>query len=277
MKAPVVLKLSGKVSDTPKSLTHLAREVRLALDAGESVIVIHGGGKQLDQLCADLGVQPSVVAGRRVTDEKTISLAKMAFGAVNADITAALVAQGVPAVGFAAFGGKSLMLERRKPSEVKVGDKAQHVDWGFVGDVSSANADLLKHLVNGGYVPVISSLGIDREGTILNINADTVAVAVAAAIGARRLVMAGDTDGVFQKYGDPSSHLKRLGVKQAREMLASGDATGGMLPKLSAVTSWIESGATEHREVHVVSGFIEGAIRAAVEAGAHTGTVIAAT
>jgi acetylglutamate kinase len=282
MTEPVVLKLSGKVSDSSESLMLLAREIGHARERGQSLVVVHGGGKQLDQLCAALGVQPKTVAGRRVTDEKTIHLAKLAFSGVNADVTAALLSVGVPAVGIAAFSGQSLRLERRPPSDVLVGDSAERVDWGFVGDVSEVDGALLKHLILGGFVPVVSSLGVDRSGTILNINADTVAVAVASAVGASRIVMAGDTDGVFRTFGDPSSHLQILGLAEAKSMLASGEATGGMLPKLSAVSSWLEEISAENvanaaaREVHIVSGLRDGEISRAALAQPHAGTVIAA-
>src|SRR6187455_3629012 len=164
-----VVKLSGKVTEDHDRLISLAEELALMHQVGIRICVVHGGGKQLSELAKQLGVEQTIIEGRRVTDDATLEMAKMVFaGKINTDILSALRNRGVEAVGLSGVDGNIVHAERRPPKEVlnrETGERA-HVDFGHVGDVVEINSRLLTVLLDQGYLPVVSSLGADSEGTV---------------------------------------------------------------------------------------------------------------
>src|SRR5881398_475216 len=173
-----VVKFSGKVTEDHDRLMSLAEELALLHQVGIRLCVVHGGGKQLSELAALMGVEQTIIEGRRVTDDATLEMAKMIFaGKINTDILAALRHRGVEAVGLSGVDGNIVHAERRPPKEVvnlETGE-SEHVDFGHVGDVLEVNDRLLRVLLDHDYLPVVSSLGADDEGRVFNINADTIA------------------------------------------------------------------------------------------------------
>src|ERR687897_1331348 len=173
-----VVKLSGKATEQPDNLTSLAEELALLHQVGIRICVVHGGGKQLSELASRMGIEQTIIEGRRVTDDETLEMAKMIFaGKINTDILAALRNRGIEAVGLSGVDGNIVHAERRPPKEVlnrETGERAQ-VDFGHVGDVVEINSRLLMVLLDQGYLPVISSFAADATGTVFNINADTIA------------------------------------------------------------------------------------------------------
>src|SRR6201989_1223894 len=171
-----VVKLSGKATEDHNNLTSIVEELALLQQVGIRLCVVHGGGKQLSDLASKLGIEQTIIEGRRVTDDATLEMAKMIFaGKINTDILAALRQRGIEAVGLSGVDGNIVHAERRPPKEIlnrETGVRAQ-VDFGHVGDVVQINSRLLTVLLDHGYLPVISSLGADDEGMVFNINADT--------------------------------------------------------------------------------------------------------
>src|SRR5438270_9993967 len=171
-----VVKLSGKVTDDAAVLASLVEELALLHQVGIGVCVVHGGGKQLTELAALLGVEQTIINGRRVTDDATLDMAKMIFaGKINTDILAALRMRGIHAVGLSGVDGNIVHAERRPPKEIvdrKTGESAQ-VDFGHVGDILEIDSSLLTVLLDHVYLSVVSSLVADSEGRVFNINADT--------------------------------------------------------------------------------------------------------
>src|SRR5258707_4361566 len=169
-----VVKFSGKVTEDRERLISLAEELALMHQVGIRICVVHGGGKQLSELAALMGVQQTIIEGRRVTDDATLEMAKMIFaGKINTDILAALRHRGVEAVGLSGVDGNIVHAERRPPKEImnpETGESEQ-VDFGNVGDILEINARLLTELLDEGYLHVISSLRADAVGTVFNINA----------------------------------------------------------------------------------------------------------
>src|SRR5207248_9479385 len=186
------------------------------------VCVVHGGGKQLSDLAQKMGVEQTIIEGRRVTDDETLEMAKMIFaGKINTDILAALRQRGVEAVGLSGVDGNIVHAERRPPKEIvnrETGAREQ-VDFGNVGDVVEINARLLTVLLEHGYLPVISSLGADAEGKVFNINADTIAAAIAIQLKAEKLVLLSDVDGIFLHPGEPQTKLSRLTANEAKALI----------------------------------------------------------
>src|SRR5499425_1652141 len=232
-----VVKFSGKVTEDHERLISLCEELALLHQVGIRVCVIHGGGKQLSELARKMGIEQTIIEGRRVTDDDTLEMAKMIFaGKINTDILAALRHRAIHAVGLSGVDGNIVHAERRPPKEILnrqtgVRDK---VDFGYVGDVVQINSRLLTVLLDHGYLPVISSLGADDEGIVFNINADTIAAEIAVQLQAEKLILLSDVDGIYLRAGEPETKLSRLTADEADELIRDGRASGGMIPKLQS-------------------------------------------
>jgi acetylglutamate kinase len=272
-----VVKFSGKVTEERDHLIALCEELALLHQVGIRICVIHGGGKQLTDLAKKLGVEQTIIEGRRVTDDDTLEMAKMIFaGKINTDILAALRHRGIHAVGLSGIDGNIVHAERRPPKEVvdrATGESAQ-VDFGHVGDIIEIDARLLTVLLDHDYLPVISSLGADAEGKIFNINADTIAAEIAIQLKAEKLVLLSDVDGIYLKPSDPQTKLSQLSADEAEDLIRSGAATGGMIPKLQNIIQLLRRGV---KSAHIVNGNARNALLAEVFTDEGTGTMIAAS
>jgi acetylglutamate kinase len=268
-----VVKLSGKVTEDQNNLTSLAEELALLHQVGIRICVVHGGGKQLSELAKRLGIEQTIIEGRRVTDDATLEMAKMIFaGKINTDILAALRHRGIEAVGLSGVDGNIVKAARRPPKEILnretgVRDK---VDFGHVGDVVQINARLLTVLLDHGYLPVISSLGADDEGMVFNINADTIAAEIAVQLKAEKLILLSDVDGIYLSPGDPETKLSRVTANEAGELISSGAASGGMIPKLQSIIVLLQRGV---HSAHIISGAKRNALLSEIFTDKGTGTM----
>ncbi len=269
-----VVKFSGKVTEEKKNLASLAEELALLHQVGIRLCVIHGGGQQLNELAEKMGVAQTVINGRRVTDDETLELAKMIFaGKINTEILAALRQRGVEAVGLSGVDGNIIRAERRAPKEVlnRETGKRESVDYGHVGDVLEIDVRLLDVLLEQNYLPVISSLGADDEGQIYNINADTVAAEIAIKLKAEKLVLLSDVNGIYLDPDKPETKISRLTIAEAEEMIRTGAAGGGMIPKLQNIMGLLKRGV---RSAHIISGTVPNALLSEVFTDSGTGTMI---
>ena len=269
-----VVKLSGKVTENQENLISLAEELALMHQVGIRICVVHGGGKQLSDLAKKLGIEQTIIEGRRVTDDATLEMAKMIFaGKINTDILAALRHRGIEAVGLSGVDGNIVHAERRPPKEIlnrETGVKDK-VDFGHVGDVVQINARLLTVLLDHGYLPVISSLGADDEGMVFNINADTIASEIAVQLQAEKLILLSDVDGIYLTAGDPDTKVSRVTATEAGELISSGAASGGMIPKLQSIIVLLERGV---HSAHIISGTKRNALLSEIFTDKGTGTMI---
>jgi acetylglutamate kinase len=269
-----VIKLSGKVTEQPENLSSLAEELALLHQVGIRICVIHGGGKQLSELASRMGIEQTIIEGRRVTDDDTLEMAKMIFaGKINTDILAALRNRGIDAVGLSGVDGNIVHATRRPPKEVlnrETGERS-HVDFGHVGDVVEINSRLLMVLLNEGYLPVISSLAADASGTVFNINADTIAGEIAAQLKAEKLILLSDVDGFYLRPGEPETKVSRLTIDEAEAMIENGTATGGMIPKLQSIASLLRRGV---HSAHIISGTARNALLSEIFTDKGTGTML---
>jgi acetylglutamate kinase len=269
-----VVKLSGKVTENHENLNSLAEELALLHQVGIRICVVHGGGKQLSDLAKKLGIEQTIIEGRRVTDDATLEMAKMIFaGKINTDILAALRHRGIEAVGLSGVDGNIVHAERRPPKEIlnrETGVKDK-VDFGHVGDVVQINARLLTVLLDHGYLPVISSLGADDEGMVFNINADTIASEIAVQLQAEKLILLSDVDGIYLTAGDPDTKVSRVTATEAGELISSGAASGGMIPKLQSIIVLLERGV---HSAHIISGTKRNALLSEIFTDKGTGTMI---
>ena len=271
-----VIKFSGKVTENKENLSSLVEELALLHQVGIRLCVIHGGGKQLNELAERLGVVQTVINGRRVTNDETLELAKMIFaGKINTEILAALRHRGVEAVGLSGVDGNIVRAVRRPPSQVlnrKTGER-QEVDFGHVGDVLEINVRLLDVLLEQNYLPVVSSLGADDHGQIFNINADTIAAEIAVHLQAEKLVLLSDVGGIYLEPDKPETKISRLSINEAEELVSSGRASGGMIPKLHNIADLLRRGV---KSAHIISGTTRNALLSEVFTDFGTGTMISA-
>ena len=238
---PIVVKLGGAVLADAEAVAAVWAGVRA--DAAP-VVVVHGGGPQATALARRLGHEPRVVAGRRVTTDLDLDVALWTLrGALNARLVASGGAAGARAVGVSGADGGLVTVSKRPPRPVD-GDV---VDFGWVGDVETVDPTLLLVLTAAGFTPVVASVCADRAGALYNVNADTVAAALAAALGAGRLDLVTEAGGVRRDAGDPSSLVRRLTAAEAEAGVAEGWIAGGMRPKLETALAALGRGVRSVR------------------------------
>lgn len=249
-----IVKLSGKVTDDSELLHSIMEEVALFHQVGFHVVVIHGGGKQLTNLAEQMGVEQTIINGRRVTDSETLDLAKMVFmGKINTEILSTLRGLGIPSVGLSGLAGNIIRAKRREEQPVTdrtTGEKKM-VDYGHVGDIEEIDAGLLKILLNEGYIPVLSSLGADDEGNVFNINADTIAAEIAVELEAEKLLLLSDVDGIYRDFEDKSSHISKMTLEEAEALYNAKGVGAGMLPKIYAIINLLKRGV---KAAHILNG-----------------------
>jgi acetylglutamate kinase len=241
----IVVKYGGAVMDAAGLAASFAEDVALLQSAGIRPVIVHGGGPQVTQVSARLGIETTFVDGLRVTDAETLDVATMVLaGKLNTEVVASLVAGGVPAVGLSGVDGR-LLLARRQVAP----------DLGFVGEVIHVDAGVVETLLAERYVPVVASIAVDEDGQAYNVNADVVASELAIALGAGKLVYLNDVPGLIGPTGDL---LSELSAGQARELLATpGVVEGGMIPKLESSIAALHAGVGL---VHLVDARVEHAL-----------------
>jgi acetylglutamate kinase len=267
---PIVLKLGGEVVAGPYA-TAIAEDVAELRAGGTPVVLVHGGGPQATDLQKRLGQTPNIVGGRRITDDATLEVMKMAVaGKVNVDLCAKLHAAGARPVGL--HGASSGVIAAvKRPPKVVPGAGPDPVDFGHVGDVTGVNGELLRLLVGGGFVPVLACLGVGDDGRVYNINADTVANRVAVLLDAQALVLVSDVPGVLRDVADPSSRIPRITRAEGEKLVEDGIVTKGMIPKIEESFAAIADGV---HAVHVVGRVARGDLARAVREPGSVGTVL---
>lgn len=249
-----VVKVSGAILADDRARTAICKDVALLHHVGIKVVLVHGGGPQLDAMCARLDVPREVVAGRRVTDAKTQELARMVFrGQLNSALVSALAEQGVRAVGLSGGDGNTILGHKRPARTVRdpSTNQEQLVDFGFVGDIDDVDAKLPHLLLANDMLPVFCSLIAAEDGTLLNVNADTIASRLAMALGAEKLILCTSVSGLLEDKDDPRRLVSYGDVGTVEELVRQGVVSGGMLPKLSAVTEALRGGVPR---VHIIDG-----------------------
>ena len=267
-----VIKASGAVFGDEASTRGLIEQVAILHQVGIKTVLVHGGGPQLDALQKTLGLETKMVDGRRVTDQKSIDVTAMALnGLINTRILAICRALDIEAVGLSGVDAGLIRAHKRAP--VFIAGSSETVDYGFVGDIDSVNTAVLEKLLESGLMPVVSPLSADSHGTLLNINADTVAAAIGGALSAEKLVLCTGAHGILEDVDDPSSvvsYTDILGLKRLRE---GGSLKDGMLPKATAIENAIRAGV---RRVHVISYKAADSLLAEIFTNEGTGTLVVA-
>ena len=268
-----VVKLGGESMTSKEVLERLIEDVTLLHLVGIRVVLVHGGGVHVTRLADQLGIETKFVGGRRVTDEDTLDVLKMVLaGKISVEILSMLKRKGVQAMGVSGVAAGVIEAKRREPTAV-TGSDGEVIDFGEVGDIERIDTDLISLLLDNGYLPVLSPLGADAEGNILNINADTVACRLAAKLEAEKLLLMTGALGVMADLNDPTTLISRLSADEAREAIADGMIKGGMIPKLEETIRAIERGANQ---VHILSAVEPHQILLEVFTPAGCGTMVEA-
>lgn len=238
--AIVVVKFGGNAMVNPELSQTFAEDVVLLRSIGLRPVVVHGGGPQIGELLGRLGKETEFVDGLRVTDAETLDVARMVLvGKVGREIVGAINIHGAYAVGLSGEDGGLITAAPR--------DEA----LGFVGDVVSVQPNIIERLLAENMIPVVSTIGVDENGQAYNINADTVAGALAGALGAEKAIYLTDVPGLLTDVDDPGSIVARATIDEIRAMIADGTISGGMIPKVEACIEAVESGATS---AHMLDG-----------------------
>jgi acetylglutamate kinase len=244
-------------------------QVGILHQVGIRVVLVHGGGPQSTALASALGIDTTFVDGRRVTDGPSLEVATMVLnGQINTRVLAACRELQIPAVGISGIDAGFIRASRRPPVE-RAGDTT--VDYGFVGDIDSIDADIVRKQLDNGLMPVISPLSCDESGEVLNINADTVAAAVAAELDAEKLILATGAPGILEDVTDPQSLISYIDRAQLEKLRADGKLEDGMLPKAAAIDSALANGVNR---VHVISYKLPDSLLLEVFTNEGTGTLV---
>src|SRR3954454_16366560 len=236
----VVIKYGGHAMENDALAELFATDVVLMRLVGMNPVVVHGGGPQITELMRRLGKEPEFVDGRRVTDAETVDIVRMALvGKVNREIVAMVNRLGSYAVGMSGEDAGLIRVDQRDPR------------LGFVGDVRSIDATMVLRLLREEFIPVIATIGVDDDGQAYNINADTVAGAIAEALDAEKLVYLTDVAGVYGDWPDEASLISRIDVAGLEALIAGGKITEGMIPKLESCAAALRSGV---RSAHILDG-----------------------
>jgi len=259
-----------------KVLDEVAVQVALLESLSVRVVLVHGGGPQATELSRRLGFEPQMVAGRRVTTPEALEVAKMVYaGQLNVDVLSALRARGVRAVGLSGIDAGLVTATRRPPVEVRDDDGATRtVDYGEVGDIETVDTAVLDQLLPSGVVPVIASLAADAQGRPLNVNADSLAEALARSLKAKKLVFMTGAPGLLRDLADPASLVAFATPDDLTGLLASGAVRGGMRPKVEACLRAVAGGV---RRTHIIDGRAPDALLVELFTGHGCGTMIVAS
>lgn len=242
----VVAKYGGNAMTDPELKKSVMQDILLLQLVGVKVILVHGGGPEISAMLKKLSIESHFENGLRVTDDATMEVVQMVLaGKVNKSLAADLSALGGKAVGLCGIDGGLIKVHQK---DAKLGN---------VGEIDEINTKILDDLLDGGFIPVISSIGIDNEGNPYNINADTAAAKIAAALHAESMVVMSNINGVLKNKDDESSLIKQISLSEAEELKSSGVIAGGMIPKVDCCTNAVKEGV---EKVFIINGEIPHAI-----------------
>lgn len=260
----VVVKYGGAAMKDSTLKDKVIRDIVFLSYVGLRPIVVHGGGPEINSWLDKLGIEPQFKNGLRVTDAATMDVVEMVLvGRVNKEIVSLINRAGGSAVGLCGKDGN--LIKARPQGQEGI---------GFVGEVTSMDVNILEALVKSGYIPVVSSVAADETGQAYNINADTAAGELAAALGAEKLILLTDTPGILKEYKDPSSLLHKLDIQQARELISQGVVSGGMIPKVNCCVRSLAQGV---HAAHIIDGRIPHALLLEIFTDSGIGSMIVAS
>ncbi|HEV2292557.1 MAG TPA: acetylglutamate kinase [Tepidisphaeraceae bacterium] len=264
----IVVKIGGSIMDDEAALSAILTDVVFMNYVGMQPVLVHGGGKAINEAMEKAGLAPQMVMGRRYTDDRTLAIAEHVLcNQINRTIVNFIQSQGCEAMGLHSLSSVVLFAEKAYIP----GPDGRRIDLGHVGEVKSVNARLLQLLVQADSIPCIATIARDVAGGKLNVNADTAAGAVAAAMKAEKLVVVSDTHGIYCDMNDPDTRVSHLTTAEIDNMVNSGVISKGMLPKVEACVQALQGGVSK---THIIDGRIPHALLLEIYTEAGIGTEI---
>lgn len=262
-----VVKYGGNAMVDEKLKASFAKDMILLKAIGLNPVIVHGGGPQIGKVLARMAIETSFVEGHRITDDETMSVVEMVLvGKVNKDIVGLINLNGGKAIGLSGKDGTLISAKKMMIEKHPIDGPSEIIDIGRVGRVTEINPRVIETIK--GFIPVIAPVGVDKEGEALNINADLVAGALASALGAMKLILLTDTEGVKDTDGNL---IKRLSIADSKKAVADGTVSGGMIPKLNCCIEALENGVIQS---HIVDGRIPHAVLLEIFTDEGVGTLI---
>ena len=246
----IVIKLGGHAMVDQEILEMAIRDAVLLQYVGMRVVLVHGGGPEITGKMQAMGKEPKFVGGLRITDQETLEIAQMVLvGKINDGIVSLIAKGGARGIGLSGNDGNLMIARKMDPQKVKEGGRVREVDLGYVGEIELVDPAVLHTLLDSRYIPVIAPIAIDREGTSLNINADTAAGEIAVALKAQKIVNLTDVDGVMDAKREQI--FRRLTTRELDRLIADGTVSGGMIPKIASCLHAVKNGVDQ---AHIING-----------------------
>ena len=244
----ILIKYGGHAMVDEEAKSSTARDTVLLKYVGMKPLIVHGGGPEISRSMDKLGKEPKFIKGLRVTDEETMEIIEMVLvGKISTEIVSELIKHEGQAISLSGKDSSLIFAHKKEASKID----EEIVDLGLVGEVDCVNTDLLDMFLDNDYIPVISPVGIAKDGTSLNLNADTAAGEVASAVGAEKLIILTDVPGVLRDPDDPSSLIEKIKVDEIPGLIEEGVISGGMIPKIETCVDAIENGV---KSCHIIDG-----------------------
>lgn len=263
-----VIKYGGSVMENSVLKKKFIEDVALLKLVGINIVIVHGGGKRINAMLDKVDMDVKFIQGQRVTDADVMQIVEMVLsGSVNKDLSACLSAHGIHAVGLSGRDS-NLLIAEKKMAEGKDG---KPLDLGYVGTVTKVNKNILNDLINADYVPIISPVAAGEDGKTYNVNADTVAGAIAGALGAEKLILLSDIKGLYKDINDESSFISSIDIKTTKEYIDKGIIAGGMIPKMQCCMDALNDGAGQ---VAIIDGRVEHSLLIELFTHAGSGTMV---
>ena len=254
----IIIKVGGSLIEEPHGMS-LACDIATLVQKGNQVLLVHGGGPQLDHAIRQESREPKKIAGRRVTSAEDLRLAVRIWrGDISTRWVRCLSLHGVSSLAFTGQDAQLIQAKRRPITKILTADSVEtEVDFGFVGDIEKIDTRAVSALWKAGIVPVIAPLGASRDGTLLNINADTIAMSLSTALQADTLILMSNTAGLLRDHMDPNSRIPHITNVRAQELLDNGTIRNGMRPKVESILNALQRGVAN---VHLADGTKEGTL-----------------
>lgn len=268
----MVIKVGGYAMVDPKIMDEIIQDIVLLRYVGIHPVLVHGGGPEITEKMQRMGKEPEFVGGLRITDDETLEIARMVLvGNINTRIVSLIGQHGGKGIGLSGKDGKMILAKKKPAQRVVIEGVEQHVDIGWVGETEIINPEIINIVTREGYIPVISPIAMDAAGNALNINADTVAGDIAAALHAKKLILMTDVPGLLRDIKNQSTRISRVTVEDVETLIDEGVISGGMTPKMRSAAAATISGV---ERVHIIDGSVSHSILLELFTDAGIGTMV---
>ena len=254
----MVIKVGGHAMVNQQIMEDIIQDAVLLRLVGINTVIVHGGGPEITEKMERMGKKPEFVGGLRITDDETLEIARMVLvGNINTKMVSLIGKYGGKGIGLSGKDGKMILARKKAAQKILIEDVEHEVDLGWVGETEIINPELIRTVTQNDYIPVISPIAMDAQGNSLNINADTVAGDIAAALGAKKLILMTDVPGLLRDKDEPSTRISKVTVDEVEELIKEGIITGGMIPKMRGAGVAVQSGV---ERIHIIDGSVSHSI-----------------